>query len=100
MTMFATALGSASIDELADVRRLLHRAGASRRRLGFPMDGRVLDAPWPTILAAACLEISDELSRRGHLLGRCSSCLVELGPLADVGQLAGSIGSAEISGGS
>lgn len=78
----AAAIAASSDVDLEATRRLLHRAGASRRRLGTPMIGQVLDDPWPPILAATCVEICDELTRRrGPGLGRCVACLSDV-PLA------------------
>lgn len=75
----ATAIASSSDAELEATRRLLHRAGENRRRLGIPMIGQVLDDPWPPILAAACIEICDELTRRrGPGIGRCVACLSDV----------------------
>lgn len=75
----ATAIASSSDAQLEATRRLLHRAGENRRRLGIPMIGQVLDDPWPPILAAACIEICDELTRRrGPGLGRCVACLTDV----------------------
>lgn len=76
----AAALAASSDAELEATRRLLHRAGEHRRRLGImPMVGQVLDDPWPPILAAACLEICDELTRRrGPGIGRCVACLSDV----------------------
>lgn len=75
----AAAIASSSDAELEATRRLLHRAGENRRRLGIPMIGQVLDDPWPPILAATCIEICDELTRRrGPGLGRCVACLTDV----------------------
>lgn len=82
----AAAIASSSDAELEATRRLLHRAGANRRRLGVPMIGQVLDDPWPPILAATCLEICDELTRRrGPGIGRCVACLTDVALLGAPG---------------
>lgn len=75
----ARAIAASSDAELEATRRLLHRAGENRRRLGIPMIGQVLDDPWPPILAATCVEICDELTRRrGPGIGRCVACLSDV----------------------
>lgn len=82
--LFAAMLAHSTADELRDVRRLLHRAGRVKHRLGVPWSGRVLDDDYPAILAAVCLSLCDELGRReGSPLGRCAACLATLGLSGD-----------------
>jgi hypothetical protein len=74
----ATVLAQSTDDELRATRRLLHRAWMGRDRLGWPSSNpfarhfrkpfAVSDEPpssEPALVAAACLEISDEIERRG-----------------------------------
>jgi hypothetical protein len=76
MTALADELAAASDQELADMRRVLHRAGASLHRLGFTWP--TLLAPMrPRLLAAVCVEIDAERARRGKGIP-CSVCLAEV----------------------
>lgn len=68
-------LAAATDDDLRATRRLLHRAYVGRHRLGWPSLnpfswsriplGPTPDLGEPILVAAACLEISQEIERRG-----------------------------------
>lgn len=80
MSVLADELAAASVVELVDARRLVHRAVASRRRLGFASTS-VLPDPEPRLFAALCVTIDAELARRripALMLG-CPACRETLG---------------------
>ena len=67
--ILADAAKAATTDELHAARSLLHRIRPRRA------DGRVVEPPYPTLLAAACLELTAELSRRQATLAPCPPCV-------------------------
>lgn len=82
----ATVLAQSTDDELRATRRLLHRAWMGRDRLGWPSLNPFArwrpspdpgDLREPILVAAACLEISDEIERRGIGLP-CYPCQASL----------------------
>lgn len=77
MTTLGTELAAATDQELVDMRRLLHRAGASLHRLGLSWP-TLLGPPRPRLLAAVCVEIDAERSRRRGDVLPCSVCLDEV----------------------
>lgn len=70
------AIAMASTDELRAVRRLLHvaviRQQSIDRRLATP--ARIVDEPYPPIVAALCELVTAELARRGEGIGSCPPC--------------------------
>lgn len=83
MTPLLDELAITPTEEIEATRRLLHRAGATRRRLGVYRPGRLLEDAWPGLLAATCLELGAELDRRGVGLGACPACAAALGRSVD-----------------
>lgn len=66
----AEVAAATSTDELRAARVLLHVAGQRRRG-----DRQISEPPYPPLLAAACLELSAELARRGETFGPCPPCV-------------------------
>lgn len=87
MTALAQLLEVATDDELRATRRLIHRAYLAHERLGWPSvnpfdPARDAAARRPVIgdpvlLAAACLEVTEELERRGAAKP-CLPCRAEV----------------------
>lgn len=76
MTTLAAAVGASSVDELREARRLLHRAGQRARPARS-----VIEPGYPALFAGLCVELGDELVRRGDPFGLCPVCAAQVGRL-------------------
>lgn len=74
---------AATVEDLRAARVLIHRA---RPRRG---DRQISEPPYPPLLAAACLELTAELARRGETLAPCPPCVATVRSVVPAATVAG-----------